>query len=315
MKINYDDLATYFRILYTHLNSGNSIVKALTLLKKNTKNKVLRNVSEIMISDINDGSLFFEAINKHDNIFDDIVIYSIKAGESTGQLEVVLQNLDQYYVNLSEIKKKIKAELMYPKFVIIFAILSNIAISLISDPGNFSIIYEYIIIIVLFLALRYFFNKYIAENRIWKKIKQNFLLNMPGIKKISEKLVIVKFTFAFSLFMKTGYDVIKSLEITSNIIQYDKYKSAIEHSIKRIIAGANISDAFKSANIWPDNLIYFLETSDDTGDYQGLMTKISRYYSDEVQLNIKGLIKVINITAIFIIGMMMISALIISSGI
>ncbi|MDD2866919.1 MAG: type II secretion system F family protein, partial [Candidatus Omnitrophica bacterium] len=116
--VKLDDLVIFSRQLATMVESGITLVQALSILSEQAESKTLSGVTLKIKEDIESGSSLYEALNKHPKIFSNLYVNMVKAGEASGLLDEILDRLAGYLEKSSALQRKVKSSLVYPVVVI-----------------------------------------------------------------------------------------------------------------------------------------------------------------------------------------------------
>ncbi|UCD55404.1 MAG: type II secretion system F family protein, partial [Candidatus Omnitrophota bacterium] len=121
-KIKIDELIIFSRQLATMVDAGIPLVTALDILAEQTENISFKKIISKIRDDVETGSSLSEALGKRRNIFSDLFVNMVKAGESSGMLDEILDRVSTYLEKTSTLQKKIKSALMYPLVVTVMAL-------------------------------------------------------------------------------------------------------------------------------------------------------------------------------------------------
>jgi len=235
-RVKLDDLVIFSRQLSTMIDAGIPLVHTLVILAEQLENKGLKNVVMAVRQDVEAGSSFCDALSRHPNIFSDLFINMVKAGETSGMLDEVLDRLATYLEKTAALTRKIQSSLIYPAVVISMAIIIT-AILLLKVVPTFKNIFEILggnlplptqILIgvsdlfrknFLFLAgvlviLGFIFRRYINT----PKGRYNFdslKLKLYILGPLFRKVAVAKFSRTFSTLVKSGVSILNALDIVS----------------------------------------------------------------------------------------------------
>ncbi|HNX91431.1 MAG TPA: type II secretion system F family protein, partial [Candidatus Omnitrophota bacterium] len=116
-RVTMDELVVFFRQLATMIDSGIPIVASLDILKDQSENPTLKGVLTDVRDGVNTGASLSDAMMKHTNVFSSLFVNMVKAGESSGTLDAILDRIAAYIEKTSALQAKIKSALVYPAVV------------------------------------------------------------------------------------------------------------------------------------------------------------------------------------------------------
>jgi len=322
-KIKIDDLVIFSRQLATMVDAGIPLVNALDILAEQVENPSLKQVLSKIRDDVETGSSLSEALARHANVFSALFINMVKAGETSGMLDEILDRLATYLEKTSSLQKKIKAALVYPAAVTIMALFITVFLMLKVVPVfgeiysgfgaklptptqimiNVSDImrnYFYIAIGVLVLA-GFLFKRYIKT----EKGKINFdklKLNLPVFGALIKKVSVGKFTRTLSTLIRSGVPILGSLEIVSKTAGNRVVEIAVEQVRKNVKEGEPIAEPLARSGIFPSMVVRMISVGEQTGELEKMLAKIADFYDEQVDTAVSGLTSLIEPLIIAFLG-------------
>lgn len=317
------------KILFTNnlsgmLSAGISLIRALTVLEKQSTNKTFSRVLHGIIEDINRGSTFSSAMEKFPDVFSPLFVSMIKAGEESGGLPSVLSEIGLNLKKSYDLNKKIKSALTYPSIIIgaivIIGILmmmfvvptltqtfkdlgaelpaSTKAIIWISDTiSNHSIAFFgaialVVLCVVMLMRIQYF-----------KNLFDLLIIRIPVIGQIVKEINTARTSRTLSSLLSSGVSMSKSLEITSEVLQNIHYKNIIIHAITRIEQGSSLSESFQErTDLYPVMVGEMVAVGEESGNLAKMLLDIATFYEGEVEAKTKDLSTIIEPVLMVIIG-------------
>jgi len=123
-SLRIQDVGIFTLQLSSLIKAGVPVLRVLTLISQQTENKVLAKVTDELGKQIKDGKMLSEAMSQYPRIFNNLYVNMVKAGEKSGTLDGVLQNLAEYRQEEEDIRQKLQAALAYPVLIIIVGIIT-----------------------------------------------------------------------------------------------------------------------------------------------------------------------------------------------
>lgn len=332
-KINYKDLRILCNEIGILLESGCEITKLFEIVKSNSNKKVVK-VLNLVSNNIQNGNSISESFQKT-NKFPKFFISMVKAGEISGNLDVVMSRLSEYYDNEYKLKSKIKSVMVYPVLLIILAIMASIFM-LIEIIPNFQMIFEnngieppfitsLLIKLSLFIKINYVYllvvNILLVIYLCYKintsqKIRiyiEKIQLKIPILKNITKIIITTKFSRAFYILSKSGIEITEAIEISSQVIDNHILYNEMLICKNSIIRGNSIAKTFRAVQVFPSLFLDMIEIGESCGSLDKTLFSINKFYEQELDNKIEYSMKLIEpvIIAIvaIIIGVIVISML------
>ncbi|KKR15703.1 MAG: hypothetical protein UT46_C0015G0010 [Candidatus Levybacteria bacterium GW2011_GWA1_39_34] len=260
-KVKSKDVVLFTRQLSSMITAGITLSRSLDILKEQISNPSMIEVVNALIADIQEGSSFSKAIEKHPKVFSPIYISIVRAGESSGLLDKVLLRLADNLEKQQKLRSTIKSALMYPAVVVIMMIIV-IFIMMIFVMPQLATLYQNLnvplplptrIIMGLSGFVRTFWpiillagGAIIYAFRRWRKTEggrlasDNLILRFPVFGKLIKQSILAEFSRTFGLLVGTGTSVVQSLLQTADVANNKIYEMAIKDIAKKIEKGVGI---------------------------------------------------------------------------
>lgn len=314
-KIKVKDKATFFNLLAVMLNAGLPLVKSLDSLAIQTQKNIRfsRIIFELGRSVEHGGSLS-KAMRNYSDVFTTTELGMVEAGEVSGQLNNVLENLAKSAEKSYEIQSKVRGALLYPAFVtlLLVAVIGVMFVYIIPKLkefftgakqelptltkavialSDFMVAYWQLIGTTFMLALLFFI--------LWKKTDQGrravdgWKLKIPIIGGILKKILLGRFARNFSDLLSSAVAIISSLEISAHAIGNEVYKERILMSAEDLKQGIPLGESLKDNPLFPIMFVNIVEVGEKTAQLDTVTGKIADFYDEEVDTTIGSLSKII----------------------
>ncbi|MCM8787268.1 MAG: type II secretion system F family protein [Candidatus Omnitrophica bacterium] len=322
-KIKQDELVVFSRQFTTLIESGIPIVDCLLILKQQIQNSYFKNVMDVILKDVKEGSSLSSALSKHPKVFPEIYVSMVEAAEASGSLSEILDRLAIYLEKSNALRKKITSAMYYPVIVVLLAslITSFLVFKIIptfkgiyeSLGGklpiftqmliNFSDFLRQNIIIIsgVFFLIVIGFQRYITTPK-GKKKYHKFLLRLPIFGELIRKIAIAKFARTFSTLIKSGVPIIKCLEIVAKTSGNKVLEEAVLQSKKFIQEGQPISIPLENTGIFPPMVTRMIAIGEKTGKLEEMLSKIAQFYEEQTDAAVAGLSSLIEPVIILFLG-------------
>ena len=285
--------------------AGVPILESLTDLRDSIDNAYFREVLSAMVASIEGGKTFSESMAEFPKVFDEIFISLVEAGEQSGELGKVLQNMTESLKYQDELISQTKKLIMYPAFVgtVVIGVLFFLMIYLVPQmvsfiktmgeelPGhtlaliyvsNFFVNYWYLILItpaILIVTLRILI-KSSTKVHYWA---DSVKLKVWMIGPIFRKIILGRFATYFALLYSSGVTVIACMEISERIAGNAVIARALSQVRQRTIEGQSLSVSIDEAKLFPPLVLRMLKVGESTGRLDTALLNVSYFYNREVK--------------------------------
>ena len=314
------DLVIFSRQVSTLFSSGVSALKVFRLVEEEIENREFKTIVQDIGNQIQGGVSISDAFGKYDETFTPFYSNMIRSGEESGKLDEVFSYLASYLDRKYALEQKIKKATTYPKFVIIAFIgimflMSAIVIpklgALLTEQGaslplftkiilnisNFSRKYWYIIILVVMGISVYVKN--LSRSETGKETLDYLKLKIPILRNLYTKIFISRLTDNLDVMLTSGVPIVRSLEITSNVIDNSVFRSILQRVTKKVKSGRSLSQSFyEEGSVLPIVLTQMTKVGEETGKLGYILKNLSGYYKNEVETTIDNTIALIEPTLI-----------------
>ena len=322
-KVKLKDLAIFSRQFATMINSGLSLLRALSILTEQTENKELARILGEVRNDIETGNSLSVAMSKHERVFPPLMVNMTKAGEVGGFLDMVLLQIAENYEAEVKLRGKVKAAMTYPVVVFIIAIFAVIGMLLFIVPVFVGLFADFDaqlplptrILVVMSGLMKIIaplgFIAVIALFFTWPKLKtkdevRNVLdplkLKVPVFGKLFQKIALARFARNLGTMMKSGVPILQSLEIvsatTGNVV-LERAIRAVQDSVR---TGEALAAPLKEHPVFPPMVVQMMAVGEDTGALDTMLHKIAQFYDQEVEATTEALTALIEPIMIVVIG-------------
>jgi type IV pilus assembly protein PilC len=324
-KVKLRDLVIFSRQFSTLINAGLPIVRALYVLSEQTDNSKLKEVIDAVRGDVEAGLSLSEALEKHPKVFNKIYVEMVKAGEVGGMLDVVLLRIADQLEKEADLRRKVKSAMVYPLFVVGFAILT-LSILLIFIVPVFAKVFEDLggtlplptrivmgvsdilaslwgILVYLGMAVAIFLFLRWKKTEHGRKIWSPLALRIPlKIGQVLQKVALARFARTLGTLSAAGVPILQALEITATSSGNWVVEKALLNSRDSVRAGIPIYKPLESEPVFPPMVTRMIAVGEETGDIDGMLGKIADFYESEVDATVKALTSIMEPVMIVVVG-------------
>jgi type IV pilus assembly protein PilC len=323
--IRLGDLVVFSRQLATMINAGLPIVRALYILSEQTENPKLNDVVVAVRKDVEAGLSLSESLGKHPEVFSRLYVEMVKAGEIGGILDGVLLRLADQLERDQDLRRKIRSALTYPIVVLILAILAAsfmlifivpVFAKMFQDlggtlplPTRICMLISDILTSILGVLVYAGMGLAVVLFLRWKKTERGrkvwgrAVLRIPAkIGDVVKKATLARFARTLATLSAAGVPILQSIEITATSSGNWVVERALLKSRDAIREGIPIYKPLESEPVFPPMVTRMMAVGEETGDVDGMLTKIAEFYESEVDAAVKALTSIIEPLMIVVVG-------------
>lgn len=317
------EIVIFTRQFATMINAGLPLVQALDILAKQTDNKVLNKTVQNILYDVESGHTLADALKSHPRIFSDLFVSMVAAGESGGILDTILLRLATFLEKSEAMARKIKGAMVYPGVVLSVAVLAIAILLLFVIPvfeemfasfntvlplptrmviGLSALLQTYWWVIVGAGGLGIVLFKRWLDTPKGRLRFDRILLRLPILGGLVRKAAIARFTRTLSTMLSSGVAILDGLEITARTSGNRVIHDAVMESRSAIAGGKSIAEPLRETGVFPPMVTQMIHVGEETGDLDGMLTKIADFFEDEVDVAIESLLKALEPALIVVLG-------------
>jgi type IV pilus assembly protein PilC len=302
-KIKEKDVVVFARQFATMINAGLPIIQCLELLSSEEPNKTFKKIIITVKDDIEGGVSLSDALKKHPEVFDELFINLVAAGEAGGILDVILNRLSAYMEKAMKLKAKVKGAMTYPAATLVIAMAVTVLLlykvvpvfeemfsgfgSALPGPTQVlvnmsrfvqnNILYMIAGLVIAVIA----YKRYYKTERGRLQI-DTLVLKAPVFGILLKKVAVAKFSRTLSTMMSSGVPILDGLEIVSKTAGNKVVENALMETRKSISEGKTIAEPLSESGIFPSMVVSMISVGENTGALDAMLGKIADFYDDEV---------------------------------
>ena len=322
-RVPLSNIVFFTRQLATMFSAGLTLERAIQSLGAEEKHRKFKKVLNSVSENIRKGLNLSESLARHPGVLNTLFIAMVKAGEVSGNLNEILEQLSSYLENLDDTRRKVKSAMNYPIFMILFLIAMLMVMLLVIIP-KFSQVYSQLgaglpaatrKMIDLsnwfganigFLAFLIF----LVFSILWLVSKtqrggfalDTILLRIPVFGALIEQSILNKFCKTFGILIGAGVPVLETTALLRKVVDNKVYAKAIDDASDLIRDGYNISTALRRTEVFPSILLQLASTGEDTGELDDLLDRAADYYQKQVDALVERMTTLIEPLLILLVG-------------
>lgn len=323
-KVSNQDLVMFCFQLEQLSSAGVPLLECLTDLRESNTNPYFQKVLGAVSAEVEGGKMLSQALAEHPTVFSEVFVSLIDAGEQTGQLPVVFNNLFNTIRWQDELMTQTKKLLAYPAFVAV-VVLGAVAflmsylvpqmVSFLRNMGqelpwntklliamsNAFVNYWWLVIglpILVVIGMAAFVKSSPLARYRFDLLK----LNMPVTGPILHKIIMARFARYFALMYQTGIPILDAIKICENIVGNRVIAAALARAHAQINAGDSMSESFRNAGLFPPLVVRMIRVGENTGALDKSLLNISYFYDRDVNDSMQKMLKMIEPALTVLLG-------------
>ena len=301
-----DVVASVTRQLATMLRSGIPLVEVLRAMIEQAESRRMETLFREIRESVSQGASFGDALAEHPSMFTELYVNMVRAGEATGNVDVVLTRLADYLHSQRALRRKVVSALTYPIMMIALGILVVIVLmtfvvpkitDMLLDQGQTLPTPTKILIAISDLFKNYWwvgcslialtsftFERIYKNSESGRLFIDRNLLKSPVIGDLLKKQAVARFTRTLSTLLQSGVAAVQSLEITESVVGNKVVANATGFIREKIVEGADISGPLKQTGVFPPVVGYMVAVGEQSGELEQMLDRIAESYDDEIEV-------------------------------
>lgn len=322
-SVKNKDLVIFSRQLSTLVSAGVPIVQGLNILCEQLQSPAFRKILTAVRSDIESGIAIADALKKHPRAFSELYVSMIRAGETGGVLDSILERLSAYLEAAEELRSKVKGAMVYPLVVSGVAMAVTIFLMVGVIPTFKRVFESFGSALPLPTEILVNVSDFLGHHFVWlflipvgcyitflqwyktqkgRAVMDRVAIRAPLIGDLIKKVAIAKFTRTLGTLIKSGVPILQALDTVAKTSGNYAVEQAILKARESIREGEKIADPLKRSGIFPPMVLQMISVGEETGNLETMLNKIAEFYDQEVDTAIKAMTSLIEPAIICIMG-------------
>ena len=325
-RVSAKDIAVFSRQMSTMLKSGVPLVTAFQIISGGMKNPRMANMLDKIRAEIESGGTLHESLAKHPVQFDELYVNLVKAGESAGVLDTILDSIATYKERIESIKGKIKKALYYPAAVIAVAIIVSSILLIYVIPQFETIFKSFGADLPAFTRMVVNLSEFmqawgvlvlggivgvIVAIVMAKKRSVRFAhwidrmsLKLPIVGEILEKAAIARFSRTLAITFAAGVPLVDALKIVSGATGNAVFNEAAERIREDVAVGHQLQLAMQQTDVFPNMVVQMAAIGEEAGSLDTMLLKVAEAYEEEVSNSVDALSSLLEPAIIVFVGVL-----------
>ena len=309
-KISPKDKIVFTRQLATLIGAGLPLAQSMHTVLEQTQNKQMQNIVQEIISDIEGGRQLSSAFEKHPEVFDNVYVALVAAGEASGTLDEALKRIASQQEKDAAMIGKVRGAMVYPAIVLLVIIAVVVFMLVMVVPqveglysslhkelpfmtkvmvsvAGFLVQFWWALVILLGIGL-YFFQQYL-KTEAGIRTKDTFKLNVPVFDTMFRKLYMARFTRTGQILLNSGVAMLDMLRITARAVNNSIIRQGIDRASEKVKGGKALSVSLKNEDYILPMVPQMIKIGEQSGKIDEMMGKCAQIYEDELDEEIKAI--------------------------
>lgn len=298
-------VAAVTRQMGTMLGAGIPMAEMLSAVIDQAESRAQETMFRTIRERITQGVSFGDALAEYPNYFTELYVNMVKAGEATGQVDIVLKRLAEFLQRQRALQRKVVSALTYPVLMIaigllVVSILMTFVVpkitAMLTDTGQImplptrilisisQAFKDYWIVLPLSIAALSVIYSRIYRTKRGQLAIDRLKLRMPVVGELLRKSAVARFTRTLSTLLSSGVPAVRSLEITETVVGNRIVADATGHIRARIMEGTDIATPLKATGAFPSVVGYMVAVGEQSGQLEEMLDRIADAYDEEIEV-------------------------------
>ena len=322
-RVRPSEVSMMTRQLATLVGAGFPLVSGIDTLIRQTRSQAFKKIMAKIKDSIVEGNSFAQSLSLYPGTFSALYVNMVRAGETSGALEIVLERLADITEGQQALKQRIRSALYYPVFMsligalVLFILLTFIVPSITSIFADMNQVLPAPTLILI--SISDFFKTYwwiifimitgilITLNAIKKTVKGGYFfdkikLYLPGFGLLAKKLAVARFARTLGSLLENGVSMLPALGIVKNIVGNVLISDVIEEASKEVEKGQGLGAALGESKIIPDLSVQMILVGEQSGELEAMLKKIADVFENEVETTVMSMTSLLGPVMILLMG-------------
>ncbi|MBN1516552.1 type II secretion system F family protein [Candidatus Sumerlaeota bacterium] len=324
-KVKLSDLVIFSRQLAVMVRAGLPLLEVLNILQDQMEKRSFRSVLAQVERDVKQGSSLTEAMKAHPKVFDLFFLNMIRAGEASGMLDNILDQVAGYLEKIASLRRKVISAIVYPLLVSLAAtgitiflltyvvpvfkeifdgfgaplpIMTRVIISVSDMLVNYWYIFVAVIVILVIFIWQW------GKTRSGRFTIDRFKLKVPIFGQLFLKVAISRFSRTLATLIRAGVNILAALDIVSKTAGNLVIEEAIAKTRVSVQSGETFTKPLVDAGCFPPMVTRMIDVGERTGQLESMLSKIADFYEDQVDAMVSALTSIIEPLLIIFLGVL-----------
>lgn len=326
-RVTNRDLVMFCFQLEQLTSAGVPMLEGLNDLRESTTNPYFQKVLGAIAGEVEGGKMLSQALAEHTDVFDEVFVNLVAAGEQTGQLPAVFDNLSNTLKWQDELISQTKRLLMYPLLVLVVVTVAVTVLMVFLVPEMVKFLKSLgqelpwntkLLIFISNVFVNYWWLliavPVVVGSGLVMMIKRDpemkyrfdyLKLKLPLTGEILHKIIMARFARYFALMYQTGIPILQAIKTCENIVGNRVVADALSRAHAQINAGDSMSESFHNAGLFPPLVVRMIKVGESTGGLDKSLLNVSYFYDRDVNEMMQKALKLIEPALTIILGLVL----------
>lgn len=309
--VSVRELSVFCRQFESVLNSGVTVIDALNMLAEQTENKRFRGALEDVRDSVQKGETLKKAMGQHPEIFPNLLIQMIDAGETSGGLDKAFNRMGAQFEKDAHLKGLIVKSMIYP-IILIVVIIVIVAIMMLKIVPTFTasfdqvggslpgitvfvmgvsdfFVHSWYIMLAVIAGIVIFLNA-LKHTETGAMFIGRVALKLPLIGKLKIKMASAQMTRTLATLMGSGIQLVDAIHLVTDMMSNAIVKQSLKKAEEEVVRGIPLSKPLADSEVFPPMVYHMIEIGEETGNMEEMLNKIAEYYDEEVEMATQSLL-------------------------
>lgn len=304
------DLSVFCRQFSSITKAGVTIIEALNMLADQTENKKMQKALFAVKADVEKGETLADSLEKHPNIFPELMIQMVRAGEASGSLETSMERMAIQFERSNKTRALVKKAMIYPIVVFVVAIAVVIVMLVVVIPSYTDMFaqlnaelpaitklvvswsdfiqHRWYILVPVIAGIAFGIQAY-AKTYSGKHLFGKLQLKIPAISNLVTKTAAAQMSRTLSTLLSSGVPLIEAVDIVADTMTNIWFKEAVKDAVQQIMVGAPLSQPLETCGLFPPMVYHMVHIGEEAGSTEEMLDRLADYYEEEVEMAVQSL--------------------------
>lgn len=320
------ELAVTTRQFSTLISSGLTLESSLAALAEQSEDQKLGEALSRVRERLAEGSSLHAALGEHPAVFSDLYVNMVRAGETSGTLDVVLGRLADFLEKQTELASKVRGAMIYPAIMFlvgaaVLAFMMTFVIPRVSDIFETSgkalplvtvilvgasdfLRHNFALLLLLSAAALFAAGRYVRTPG-GRRFADRALLRIPVLGKVFSKVTVARFTRTLSTLLSGGIPLLDSIEVSGAVLGNSFYSDRLGEVRARVAEGAALGSCLAATGIFPPLMVRMVSVGEEAGEMETMLSKVADMYDSQVDSTLSALTSLLEPVMILVMGAVM----------
>jgi type IV pilus assembly protein PilC len=323
-KLKAKDLIMFCVHLEELEKAGVPILDSLIDLRDSAESPTLKDLLSDLVEYIKGGEQLSAALKKRSDVFDELFVALISAGEETGNIGDAFGHLSKHIKWSNDFRRKIKKAISYPivLIVVMMAVVTLMMLYVVPQLTEFlqkqgfdlpihtraliatadffrdywwTVVFGFPSMVILLILLY-------KRNEVFRYKADKFLLKVPGLGSVLLKINLARFIKFFAITFNSGLGVLEALEISKKVVTNRILKEAVSSATTSIANGVRLTDAIKETGAFPSLVVRMIKVGEESGNMESALSNVNFFYEREIDDSVEAMVAMIQPTLLVVLG-------------